>query len=176
MIIEEGKRYVRRDGSISGPISEYSLKIYCWTDGKYTYSHSGRWSTENYETSLDLIEEYKEPEMKEIDFEKPLRFVDNADELKYIGLDSRGFHIVEIVPVNALMQVDRYGKAAGWQDVENIPEKITRWVNFYKNGRDGGVHPTKVDADRCATDQRIACIGVEFEPGEGLCVAEKEED
>ena len=168
MIIEEGKRYVRRDGSISGPISEHSLKIYCWTDGKYTYSHSGRWSTENYETSLDLIEEYKEPEMKEIDFEKPLRFVDNADELKYIGLDSRGFHVVEIVPVNALMQVDRYGKAAGWQDVENTPEKITRWVNFYKNGRDGGVHPTKVDADRCATANRIACIGVEFEPGEGL--------
>ena len=168
MIIEEGKRYVRRDGSISGPISEHSLKIYCWTDGKYTYSHSGRWSTENYETSLDLIEEYKEPEMKEIDFEKPLRFVDNADELKYIGLDSRGFHVVEIVPVNALMQVDRYGKAAGWQDVENIPEKITRWVNFYKNGRDGGVHPTKVDADRCATANRIACIPVEFDEGEGL--------
>ena len=176
MIIEEGKRYVRRDGSISGPISEHSLKIYCWTDGKYTYSHSGRWSTENYETSLDLIEEYKEPEMKEIDFEKPLRFVDNADELKYIGLDSRGFHVVEIVPVNALMQVDRYGKAAGWQDVENVPEKITRWVNFYENEKDGGVHQTKVNADRCATAKRIACIRVEFEPGEGLCVAEKEED
>jgi hypothetical protein len=167
MIIEEGKRYVRRDGSISGPISEHSLKIYCWTDGKYTYSHSGRWSTENYETSLDLIEEYKEPEMKEIDFEKPLRFVDNADELKYIGLDSRGFHVVEIVPVNALMQVDRYGKAAGWQDVENIPEKITRWCNFYPSGS-GGTHATREQADRSATSERIACVPVTFEPGEGL--------
>jgi len=168
MKIEEGKRYVRRNGSVSGPISKNSLDIYCWTDGNYTYAKSGVWATENCETSLDLISEHKENTMKEIDFKRPLRFTDNADELKYIGLDSRGFHVVEIVPVNALMQVDRYGKAAGWQDVENVPEKITRWVNFYKNGRDGGVHPTKVDADRCATANRIACIRVEFEEGEGL--------
>ena len=179
MKIKEGKRYVRRDGTLSGVI-EANPSICTGLDFPYkdeieTYSAYGEvWLSRQSE--LDLIAEYKEQEMKEIDFEKPLRFVDNADELKYIGLDSRGFHVVEIVPVNALMQVDRYGKAAGWQDVENIPEKITRWVNFYKNGRDGGVHPTKVDADRCATDQRIACIGVEFEPGEGLCVAEKEED
>ena len=171
MIIEEGKRYVRQDGGLT-PKIRYRKKHDPWfpfTDGRNLYSMNGGCCLiSGAHRGYDLISEYKENTMKEIDFEKPLRFVDNADELKYIGLDSLGFHVVEIVSVNALMQVDRYGKAAGWQDVENIPEKLVRWVNFYKNGRDGGVHPTKVDADRCATANRIACIGVEFEPGEGL--------
>ena len=105
--------------------------------------------------------------MKEIDFDKPLRFMDSTDELKYIGLDSRGFHVVEIVPVNGLIQVDKYGKSAGWQDVENVPEKITRWVNFYPSGS-GGTHATREQADRSATSERIACVPVTFEPGEGL--------
>ena len=171
MKIEVGKRYVRRNGILSGVIYSNASGLtgleFPFRDETETYNPSGQcWYTNQSE--LDLIAEYKEQEMKEIDFKRPLRFTDNADELKYIGLDSRGFHVVEIVPVNALMQVDRYGKAAGWQDVENIPEKITRWVNFYENEKDGGVHQTKVNADRCATAKRIACIRVEFEPGEGL--------
>ncbi len=106
-------------------------------------------------------------EMKEVDFEKPLRFVDNADELKYIGLDSCGFHVVEIVPVNILIQIDRYGKSSRWQDVENIPEKLVRWVNLYEGGA-GAAHITHELADQNAGIGRIACIRIEFEEGEGL--------
>ena len=104
--------------------------------------------------------------MKEIDFKKPLRFVDNADELKYIGLDSLGFHVVEIVSVNALMQVDRYGKAAGYQDVENVPEKLVMWVNFYKGTAYG--YKTRETADGAAGSDRKSCIRVECDEGEGL--------
>ena len=169
MKIEEGKRYVRRDGSISGPISEHSLKIYCWTDGKYTYSHSGRWSTENYETSLDLIEEYKEPEMKEIDFEKPLRFTStDKSPVHYIGVDKDGKHVCQkTTGMEAIFIVDQFGKSTQFADIENTPEKITQWCNFYPSGS-GGTHATREQADRSATSERIACVPVTFEPGEGL--------
>ncbi len=170
MIIEEGKRYVRRDGSVSGFIYKVTNGMFCWGDGDFAYTLAGRWASDHYETSNDLTSEYKEPEMKEmkeVDFEKPLRFVDNADELKYIGLDSCGFHVVEIVPVNILIQIDRYGKSSGWQDVENIPEKITQWCNFYPSGS-GYTHATRTEADRSATSERIACVPVTFELGEGL--------
>ena len=152
MKIEVGKRYVRRNGILSGVIYSNASGLtgleFPFRDETETYNPSGQcWYTNQSE--LDLIAEYKEPSMKEIDFKKPLRFMDSTDELNYIGIDSRGFHVVEIVSANCLIQVDRYGKSDSWQDIENVPEKITRWVNFYKNGRDGGVHPTKVDADRC---------------------------
>ena len=65
------------------------------------------------------------------------------------------------------MQVDRYGKAAGWQDVENIPEKLVRWVNLYEGGA-GAAHITHELADQNAGIGRIACIRIEFEEGEGL--------
>ena len=170
MIIEEGKRYVRRDGSVSGFIYKVTNGMFCWGDGDFAYTLAGRWASDHYETSNDLTSEYKEPEMKEmkeVDFEKPLRFVDNADELKYIGLDSCGFHVVEIVPVNILIQIDRYGKSSRWQDVENIPEKLVRWVNLYEGGA-GAAHITHELADQNAGIGRIACIRIEFEEGEGL--------
>ena len=166
MKIEEGKRYVRRNGKISGPMRPTGHHMYPWRDWSTCYTKDGQLMVPSTH-EFDLISEHKEPEMKEIDVKKPLRFVDNADELKYIGLDSRGFHVVEIVPVNALMQVDRYGKAAGWQDVENVPEKITQWCNFYPSGS-GGTHATRTEADRSATSERIACVPVTFELGEGL--------
>ena len=170
MIIEEGKRYVRRNGILSGVIYSNASGLtgleFPFRDETETYNPSGQcWYTNQSE--LDLIAEYKEQEMKEIDFEKPLRFVDNADELKYIGLDSCGFHVVEIVPVNTLIQIDRYGKSSRWQDVENIPEKITQWCNFYPSGS-GDTHATRTEADRSATSERIACVPVTFELGEGL--------
>lgn len=168
MIVEEGKRYVRRDGSVSGPISEHSLKIYCWTDGKYTYTHSGRWSTENYETSLDLIEEYKEPEMKEIDFTKPLQFTtpDKAP-VHYIGLDKDGKHVCQKTSgMEAIFTVDQWGNSAKFVRIENIPEKLVTWVNFYEDV--AYRYPTKEEADRAAGSDRQACVRVEYDEGEGL--------
>ena len=104
--------------------------------------------------------------MKEIDFKKPLRFMDSTDELNYIGIDSRGFHVVEIVSANCLIQVDRYGKSDSWQDIENIPEKLVMWVNFYKDSAYG--YPTREEADNAAGSYRLSCVRVECDEGEGL--------
>lgn len=167
MKIEEGKRYVRRDGEISGPMQITDNEKYPFMDGTSTYTANGRiWKP--IITDLDLIEEYKENAMKEVDFSKPLRFVDNTDELKYIGIDSRGYYIVEIVPVNVLLHVNRYGHCEGWQEIENVPEKLVRWVNIYHDGNGGAVHETREAADRRASHDRIACLRVEFTEGEGL--------
>jgi len=47
------------------------------------------------------------------------------------------------------------------------PEKQTRWVNIYAHGLATHV-ATKALADDVSSLQRIACIKVEFEEGEGL--------
>ena len=169
MKIEEGKRYIRRDGTLSSVIYSNALGIsgleFPFRDKTETYNQSGQcWYT--HQSELDLIAEYKEQEMKEIDFDKPLRFMDSTDELKYIGLASRALHVVEIVPVNGLIQVDKYGKSAGWSNVENIPEKLVMWVNFYKDSAYG--YLTREEADHAAGSYRLSCVRVECDEGEGL--------
>ena len=167
MKIEEGKRYVRRDGKVSGKIITRISDAYPFFDPQrvVTYSAIGK-TFSGMEIGPDLITEYKEPSMKEIDFKKPLRFMDSTDELNYIGIDSRGFHVVEIVSANCLIQVDRYGKSDSWQDIENIPEKLVMWVNFYKDSAYG--YPTREEADNAAGSYRLSCVRVECDEGEGL--------
>ena len=114
-----------------------------------------------------LIAEYKENTMKEVDFNKPLRFADHETSLKYIGQNSKGEYILEILPEGPLISANRLGVTKTWPNVENVPEKITRWCNFYPSGS-GGTHATREQADRSATSERIACVPVTFEPGEGL--------
>ena len=50
------------------------------------------------------------------------------------------------------------------------PEKVVRWVNVYPGVQVWleGVWNTKEDADRNSISNRIACIRIEFEEGEGL--------
>lgn len=43
------------------------------------------------------------------------------------------------------------------------PQKLKRWVNVYSD-----THATREDADRGADGDRIACIEIEFEEGDGL--------
>ena len=52
-------------------------------------------------------------------------------------------------------------------DLVDVPVKHIRWVNVYdiKNPRS---HPTKEKADKYAGTNRIACIKIEYEEGEGL--------
>lgn len=59
-------------------------------------------------------------------------------------------------------------------DLVNIPEKIVRWVNVY--GSSPGmfyVHFTREEARRNGGSDRIACLRIEFEPGEGLTDEER---
>ena len=48
------------------------------------------------------------------------------------------------------------------------PQKLKRWVNMYAGISACSGHPTKEDADNGATPDRIACIEIEFEEGDGL--------
>jgi hypothetical protein len=52
-------------------------------------------------------------------------------------------------------------------DLIEVKEKQGFWVNFYPNGY-SNAHETKEKADELASDNRIACIYLEFEEGEGL--------
>ena len=172
MKIEEGKRYIRRDGTLSGVIysnaSGSSGLEFPFRDKTETYNPSGQcWYT--HQSELDLIAEYKEQEMKEIDFEKPLRFTStDKSPVHYIGVDKDGKHVCQkTTGMEAIFIVDRYGTSVKFVDIENTPEKFTQWCNFYPSGS-GGTHATREQADRSATSERIACVPVTFEPGEGL--------
>ena len=170
MKIEEGKRYVRRDGKVSGKIITRISDAYPFFDPQrvVTYSAIGK-TVSGMEIGPDLITEYKEPSMKDIDFTKPLRFAStDKSPVHYIGLDKDGKHICQkTTGMEAIFIVDQFGKSAQFVDIENIPEKITRWCNFYPFGS-GCVHATREQADRLATSERIACVPVTCEPGEGL--------
>lgn len=57
-------------------------------------------------------------------------------------------------------------------DLENAPQRIQReyWVNVYKDEACIPMHQTLEEANRCADDDRIACvkITIDCEEGEGL--------
>jgi hypothetical protein len=65
---------------------------------------------------------------------------------------------------------------AAQEDLINIPQKTTKWLNIYRYDRDiydryiynSYIHPTQKEADNVCDDNRIACIKIEFEEGEGL--------
>ena len=170
MIIEEGKRYIRRDGTVSSAIAKSGHLIYPWRDETRTYTREGKvfqWA----DTKLDLISEYKEPEMKEIDFEKPFRFLASGLTGHFIGPRAgNGYFAVECAAGSSISTVDTFGNTylTGEPLIENIPEKITRWVNFYNSGYPEGGYHTKDAADKECKADRIACVEVTFEPGEGL--------
>lgn len=172
MKIEVGKRYVRRNGILSGVIYSNASGLtgleFPFRDETETYNPSGQcWYTNQSE--LDLIAEYKEQEMKEIDFEKPLRFsTPDKATVHYIGLDKDGKHVCQKTRgMEAIFTVDQFGNSEKFVQIENTPEKITQWCNFYPSGS-GGTHATRTEADRSATSERIACVPVTFELGEGL--------
>lgn len=52
-------------------------------------------------------------------------------------------------------------------DLINVPEKFIRWVNFNKSGTVTS-YVNRQSADYCARDDRLACIKVEFEEGQGV--------
>ena len=102
--------------------------------------------------------------MKAIDFTKPLQFSEasccRAAAVKYLATDAG---TGEIYVQHTDGTIGHYRA----HELENVPEKITQWCNFYPSGS-GGSHRTREQADRLATSERIACVPVTFEPGEGL--------
>ena len=52
--------------------------------------------------------------------------------------------------------------------VRKAPVRHKRWVNIYRNQFTYYPHLTKEAADKGASTNRIACIPIEYEEGEGL--------
>lgn len=61
--------------------------------------------------------------------------------------------------------IPHYGGTSS-KDLINIPVRRAAWVNFFP--RDAEVYGSREEADEDATAERIACVRVEFEDGEGL--------
>lgn len=172
MKIEAGKRYVRRDGNVSGIIESDKSGItgldFPFRDEIETYSVNGEvWLSR--QSDLDLIAEYKESQIKEIDFTKPLRIVKLFFSAKHIGRGLDAMDVVQYrVPSGTVItvSVDKFGRLDGEAFVENIPEKLVMWVNFYEYSAYG--YPTREEADDAAGPDRLSCVRVECDEGEGL--------
>jgi len=127
-----------------------------------------------------------------IDFSKPLQTVSGLP-VRYLGVLNEGTsketHVISIcLPTDnreRLFEVKKAGDYwiacnVGYRyshlTIVNVPKKHVYWVNFYSD--DYCVeHFTKEEADNCASNDRIACVRVEFSEGDGLIdsIKEKEE-
>ena len=60
-------------------------------------------------------------------------------------------------------------RGAAHNDLVNVPPaRIKGWINIYPQNHIVGLHKTREDADWHAVKNRIACIYVEAEEGQGL--------
>ena len=60
--VQAGKRYVRRDGSITEELKVYTDLVYIFKEGKgYLYTRKGRYWASGTTSKFDLISEYIEP-------------------------------------------------------------------------------------------------------------------
>lgn len=54
------------------------------------------------------------------------------------------------------------------RDLIEVKPKHVRWVNVYEPTRVTPLYESKQEADTFAAPERLACIRIEFEEGEGL--------
>lgn len=113
---------------------------------------------------------------KPFDPSKPVQTRDGK-AARIIATDKKGqFPIVALLTMpdgnEELFSVTRDGRSSTTMhlssfDLINIPEKHTVWLNCYL-GHCGDFYPTREAADLGRSSNRIACVKVEFEEGEGL--------
>lgn len=112
-----------------------------------------------------------------IDFNRPLQTEDGRAVKILSTLGALPEPILGVVdpegsaPFNASWRFDgtRVWGARGLC-LQNVPEKVTRYVNVYRTrkGLDtGGAHPTRDDADKCMHGSaRVACMKIELVEGQ----------
>ena len=113
--------------------------------------------------------------MKPLDLTKPLqtRSGDHA-ELVYNGL-SEPFPLAVVVHRNDGTRIMRTYRLDGVyypdenspSNLMNVPVRGECWANIYPAGTPAA-HSTREQADKHAGHDRIACVRVEYEEGEGL--------
>jgi hypothetical protein len=103
--------------------------------------------------------------MKKVDYNKPIRFTEGSRAVHYVGIDSSGMHVVQIANTPEFARFNDVGQSVDryYQDLENVPEKIARWICVMP---DSGF-PTKEEAAKIAAlDHRYSVVQVEFEEGQ----------
>lgn len=116
--------------------------------------------------------------MKPLDLTKPLQTVGGEHaELVYNGL-SGPFPLAVVIHFNDGTRIMRtfrldgslYGDDDSQENLRNVPERGECWVNIYSDGSrcSPSAHRTRERADEYARHDRIACVRVEYEEGEGL--------
>lgn len=114
-----------------------------------------------------------------IDWNKPLQ-TNEGEQARLLGVLNGDTYIVAVTDNETdyehAYEYNKLGECL-YEDDEgrfdifnlvNTPQKLTRWLNIYPDGRYVHFHETRQEADESANNKRIACIKVEFEEGEGL--------
>lgn len=130
-------------------------------------------NTEISSIMVDKDSKYKQrklPTLTTIDFTKPVETVEGIP-VTIISNEGRGeYNNIGYVDNDPIL---RCWTNAGIDDyyptynLQNTPEKIKKWLNIYSSGH-GFLHDNKQDAYTVLGIDRIACIEIEFEKGQGL--------
>jgi hypothetical protein len=105
-----------------------------------------------------------------IDFTKPIRHRDSHLPMVFCE-ESENYFVCAYKHYDGLWKTDEWDKRDVHKCIENIPEKIVGYLNIYSGAHDAtmvrGAHSTRKGADKSAADiDRIACIRIEYEPGQ----------
>lgn len=82
--------------------------------------------------------------------------------------DSKVVILMESGVVTTTTECGRRVKSAINPTLTMAPKKRVVWVNMYDCASNSFGYATKEEADRALSRDRIACVRVEFEEGEGL--------
>lgn len=108
-----------------------------------------------------------------IDFTKPIR-TKGGLPVTIISIRGRGNHpVIGYIGEKAtlyswtpsgLVWVHGQGHE---NDLENVPDRIVRYLNMYEKVKFTSIlHHSRLDANHDAGADRVACIRIEFEPGQ----------
>lgn len=101
--------------------------------------------------------------MKPFDPTKPVQLEDGTPARIVCADRKGGCPIVALIGEQERVLTFEYDGSSPYGTLVNVPEKHVRWVNIYPSAQE-----TREGADAQAHTDRIACIRVEFEEGEGL--------
>lgn len=106
-----------------------------------------------------------------IDWNKPVRTVGDHCPVEIWTTDDKSS---TVYVVRGVFKYEDHWRRAGWtidgqlstkntchHDLENIPDKIVQYVNFYPN-----YSISRKEADKMCRAGRIACVRVEYDEGQ----------
>jgi hypothetical protein len=105
--------------------------------------------------------------MKPLDYNKPLRFSTTHESVHYVGIELGGKHVLQIGTTQGFLQVDGYGRSVAYHDVENVPEKIVRWIVRWIVTRPEYGYETKEGAlEWASSNPNWTVVRIEYEEGQ----------